>query len=636
MNIKINQENEIVNNSENYIELNYNENRLLIFGNFITLFQNKRFLSKNESIEILKISLNSINHLEKNIRDTIGSCQFILIKKNGFIRIFNSNESPGLFYGIKHDSLYVSTEEIDVSKKLIQNDFNDFELIDYLFKHYKKRNSFNSVIEEVRRLPTSFSLNIEKNFNLSKSCFANLKDFCTDTRSFKDLDSDFKYHLEETINFYYKKSKGSKVYSDLSGGIDSSVITIACKKKNIDITALHHTKDDWITNVASSLLKIINLPVKFIFGDYKKSEELWWSEYKLLNNDESMEKNLGMYPLDSTQCTDLFRKNDLIKFGGACMGQNYQIYPCVYPVFGMLPFVRFILDLKKAFFIRFINTKIFISLLSLPFFSVIIEKIFLTKGTLPKNQKEYLFYISMNGVNFSMPDIDKDIKSISPLFYKEYINYFSDLYLKNFLEKSDYTKITSNKQIKPEKLQQYARLISHNRSVFNDKFLTDKVAKGCNIIEPAFISSFSNFLLKLNVGVREIFFPKGLFFRYFKNELKIDYFKDFIPKTYRFKNIYIHILLMPFRLIKRLIRPKKKSEYNTYSQGILCSKKFKENYHQFLDVENSRIIQKIKNQSLKKIIIKKIKDIKKGNTPLYLACNFVNLEIFLRKAWDKK
>ena len=80
--IKINQDNEIVDNSENFIELDSNGDRLLIFGNFISLFQNKKFLSKNESIEIFKISLNNISQLEKNIRETIGSCQFILKKKN--------------------------------------------------------------------------------------------------------------------------------------------------------------------------------------------------------------------------------------------------------------------------------------------------------------------------------------------------------------------------------------------------------------------------------------------------------------------------------------------------------------------------------------------------------------------------
>ena len=635
MYIKINQENEIINNSDNYIELNSVENKLIIYGNFLSLFQNKKFLTKNESIEILKKHLNDINYLKENIRDTIGSCQFILKKKNGDIDIFNSNESPGLFYGIEENILYISTDEIDVSKKLIKNDFIDYELVDYLFKHYNKRNSFHSVINGVKRLPTSYSLKVEKNLNLSTECIANINDYCTDKRSFKDLDSDFKYYLEETINFYYKNSKGTKVYSDLSGGIDSTVVTIACKNKNIDVTALHHTKDDWIKDIANSLLKIINLPIKFIFGDYKKSEKLWWDEYELLNN-ESMEKNLGMYPLDNTQCTDLFRKNDLIKFGGACMGQNYQIFPCVFPVFGMLPFVRFSLDLKKAFLIRFINTRFFISLLSLPFLSFIFEKIFSIKGNFPKNQKEYLFYLSINGVDFSLPVIDNDIKLISPLFYKRYIDYFSELYLKQFLEISDYEKINNNIKIEVKKLQQYARLISHNRGVFNNKFVIDKEVKGCSIIEPAFISSLSNFLLKLNIGVREIFFPKGLYFRYFKNELKLDYYRDFIPKTYRFKNIFLHVLFMPFRLIKRLIKPKKKSEYNFYSQGILCSEKFKENYHQFLDIENSMIIEKIKNDGLKKIIIKKIKDIKKGDTPLYLACNFVNLEIFLRKACNKK
>ena len=280
------------------------------------------------------------------------------------------------------------------------------------------------MIEGVKRLPTSFSLNIEKNFELSTSCFANLEDYCTDKRSFKDLDSDFKYHLEETLVFVIIK-EALKVYSDLSGGIDSTIVTIACKNKNIDITALHHTKDDWITDIANTLLKIINLPVRFIFGDYKKSDELWWNEYELLNNN-SMEKNLGMYPLDNTQCTDLFRKNDLIKFGGV-VWQNYQIFPCIFCIWNVTV-CKICFNLKKAFFIRFINTKIFINLMSLPFFSVITEKIFLTKGTLPKNQKEYLFYLSINGVDFSMPDIDKDIKLISPLFYKEYMIIFKPLF----------------------------------------------------------------------------------------------------------------------------------------------------------------------------------------------------------------
>ena len=142
-----------------------------------------------------------------------------------------------------------------------------------------------------------------------------------------------------------------------------------------------------------------------------------------------------------------------------------------------------------------------------------------------------------------MPDIDKDIKLISPLFYKEYIDYFSNLYLKQFLDKDDYAKIINNEQIEPKKLQQYARLISHNRGVFNNKFVIDKEVRGCSIIEPAFISSLSNFLLKLNIGVREIFFPKGLYFRYFKNELKLDYYKDFIPKLIVLK-IFIFIFYL--------------------------------------------------------------------------------------------
>ena len=63
MYIKINQYNEIVDNSKNYIELSSNDNKLIIYGNFISLFRNKKFFTKKESLEIFKISLDNTNHL---------------------------------------------------------------------------------------------------------------------------------------------------------------------------------------------------------------------------------------------------------------------------------------------------------------------------------------------------------------------------------------------------------------------------------------------------------------------------------------------------------------------------------------------------------------------------------------------
>ena len=154
--------------------------------------------------------------------------------------------------------------------------------------------------------------------------------------------------------------------------------------------------------------------------------------------------------------------------------------------------------------------------MTIPYFSWLCEKIFNVEGKLPKNQKEYLSYLAINGVDVSLPNFDKDLNSISKDFYNDYINYFSEFYLKNMLEKNDYDKISDGVKIDPLKVQQYSRLISQNRGVFNDKSVTNFENINSIQIEPAFISSLNNFLIKLNIGWREIFFPKGLYFRYFK------------------------------------------------------------------------------------------------------------------------
>ena len=231
MYFEINSSNEILFYNKKYKSIELDNNKLNIYGDFLCLFQNKKFLKETESLEILRSSLKDLNKLQKNILDTIGACQFVLRRSNGDIIIYNSNESPGIFYGKDNKKLYISTSEIDISRKLIKNKINNFELVDYLFRHYNKKNSFRSLIDGVMRLPTSYSLRVENDLTLSSECFSPLNNYCSDKRSLKELDSDFKFYLEETINYYYNKKGNLKLYSDLSAGIDSTVVTIACKKK---------------------------------------------------------------------------------------------------------------------------------------------------------------------------------------------------------------------------------------------------------------------------------------------------------------------------------------------------------------------------------------------------------------------
>ena len=111
--------------------------------------------------------------------------------------------------------MYISTSEIDISRKFIKN--NSFELVDYLFRHYNKK-LFRSLIDGVMRLPTSYSLRVTNDLILSSECFSQINDYSLDKRSFQELDPDFKFYLEETINYYYKRKGNLKLYSDLSAG----------------------------------------------------------------------------------------------------------------------------------------------------------------------------------------------------------------------------------------------------------------------------------------------------------------------------------------------------------------------------------------------------------------------------------
>ena len=73
------------------------------------------------------------------------------------------------------------------------------------------------------------------------------------------------------------------------------------------------------------------------------------------------------------------------------------------------------MNLKKAFY-KIYNDKIIYKINDNSLFSWLCEKIFNVEGKLPKNQKEYLSYLAINGVDVSLPNFDKDLNSISKDF----------------------------------------------------------------------------------------------------------------------------------------------------------------------------------------------------------------------------
>lgn len=632
MNLEIDNNNNLKIDYSDCIQLIKNNNELIIYGEFLSIFSNKKFLSKQDSLDYLKDSIDNIQDLKIKINNIIGSCHLILIDFDKNIYFFNSLESPGVFYGTKDNKLFICLQEIDLAKRLYNNDLNDFEIADFVFRNFNTRSSFKSIINGVNRLPSGFNLIVKKNLNYKLDYHLLVNDYCTDKRGFKELDLDFKFYLESVIKFYRGKYKEFKLFSNLSAGIDSTVVTIACKKIGHN-TAFHLTKDQWIADNAKILSDKIDVPINYIFGEYNKSPEEWWSKYKL-NSDIDMKKNIGIYPIDNIHYLDFFKTEKFIMFGGSAFGQNYQIFPSVFPIFGMHKLTRIIMNIKQGYIFRFLSTKSYISLLKFSFIPKILEKVFSIKGKLASNQKEYLSYLAINSVKPYLPEFDEKVENLPDSFFQKYIDYLSEVNLKNFLKEEDYKRIKNNLKLSNKKIQKYARLISLSRGVFNNKFHNNKTTNHKSIVvDPPFVAPLCNFMLKLNIGFREVFFPKGLHFRYFKNELGWSYFNDFIPRTYYYKSVLLRILTTPYRFFRRSFLKKDLFD-NSYDKNLIKSDNFQKLYLKYFNVDESILLKKIKNKELKEVVRNMYKKVLNGEKiKLYQVFQIINLEIFLREVY---
>ena len=633
--LEIDTNNKINQKEKNFLEITNNNNNLYIYGEIDGFFENKNFLNKEETISILKSNLHDINKIKKNLLNILGKCFILLKTKEDIIYIFNSIESQGFFYASIDGKIYIGTKTIDVLRKFKKYELNDYELINYISLDFNKISTFTTIFENLFRLPSGYFLEIKKKNQIKSHHFYDLNNFCNDKRSLKKLDSEFKFFLEESIKFKYKKNKNLKLYSHLSCGIDSTIVTIACKKLGYDVTALHHTKHEWISNMSKVLSKKIGVKLAFIFGDYNLSINKWWDEYRS-NDDTELKKDLGMLPFANIFMTDFYKKKNFISFGGAALGQNYQIHTGFKPEFGMNTLVRFVQNLKRGFFHRFLSTKAFIYLLNFPIIIKSLELIFNMRGRLPKNQLDYLAFLSVSATTPFLPSFDLKILNLNKELFKGYIDYFTKLYMKNYLDEEDFISLFKNKKtISNSRVQKYARLICFTRGVFNNKYQDQKITN--KIEQPGFFPPFSNFLLSLNIGFREVFFPKALHFRYFKNELKWDYHKDFLPTTYTYKNVFFHTLMFPIRFFKKKINKISINEKKNFSEVITNSDDFKKKYSNLLNINNSKFIPHIKNKDLKKYFTKCYLDIiNEREKSFYRIVQIINLEFFFRELHKDK
>ena len=623
------------NNNINFLNKNnllfQEKEQIYIFGEFIGIYNQKKFLKKDEALNLLKDNIKKNNNINYLISNIIGNCSILLKKVSGDIKIYNSLESSGFFYTKTESKIYITSKELEICKFLKDKNLDEYEIISFIYRHNNKKNSFTSIFENSKRLPSGFYLEIEKNFKTKSETFLNIEEFNKDNRKPKEIDKEFKFLLEGIIKFYLENKKYQKVYSTISGGIDSTAVSIAVKNVNKNVQLLHHTKYDDLEKYIDILALKIKLPVKKIFGNFKKSEKDYWSEYE--NDNEFIKNYLAPLHIENTLLTKTYKNENLITLGGASLGQLYQIFPSIKPIFNMNKLARSIFYIKDGIFVRLISTKFYIKFMDNFLFNFLFKTLINKNFKIPSNQYEYLSFLAIDAVRPIMPS-KNEFGKLSNTIYQDFINRDSEFYLSKILSQEDYNSIKIKKKLSATKLQNYARLISFARGIDVMKFSNNNCENHYKFrqIEPGWTGPLSIFLLNLPIGLHATLKPKDLYFRYFSNELKWDYFRNFIKKTQTHNNSILQTLFFFKNIYMRTISKNKKKNRDIYDDQLINSKEFKNRYSNFLNEKKSILLKKIRNNEIRQWLKEVFYDVNKGKNVDYLqSLQLINLEAFLRE-----
>ncbi len=610
----------------------YGETSFFVYGELLGIFYKEKFFSKKEAEKIMLENFITKRDITRIIEGILGNCIIIIQNKELNIKIFNTIDGGNIFYSIFENKFYFTKSEFEISSLLKNNKISELEIITLIQQHFNRRNSFRSIFEGSKILPTGFYLNIDRNFYYETNTYLNIEDFNNENINLKNVDHKFKEIFENSIKFHIEKFKPKKIYSHLSGGIDSATTSIAIKNLNLNSKCLHHSKLKDLQEDIHILSTKIGLPLEVIFGMYGESKEKWWNEY---NQDcEFIKRYIGCNPLDNIFFTKFYRQNNILSLGGCSLGQNYQIFPSIKPFFNMNKIIRTIFYFRNGIFYRILCTKFFIRFMGNKFFNLFISFFVSKKFQIPKNQFEYLSFLAIDAVR---PFIEKNfLGSLKKFYAKKYYDFYSNLYLKEILNNEDYMKLKKNINLPINKIQNYARLISFSRGVSNQKneFKCYEDYLKLKLLEPGWMAPVNNFLLRLPISTYSVLFPKELYLRYFKNELNWDYHNDFIKKTLKEKNFVIQIFNFLKSIHKKYI--KKEQNIKLYDNEIINSAEFKLRYSKYYEINDSILLKKITNKELHSFIRNLFQNIKSGKgIDLLKAIQVINLEAFLREVFGK-
>ena len=227
-----------LNSDHSYIYLKKTkEKSFYVIGDLIGSIINGKVYNADETFKLI---VDETFILEKICRYLIGSC-YILEIKDASIRVFCSCSSPGIYYTRYNNKLYFHNTEKDIYKKFgLIEQLDEDQLIAHIISHHiLMRTPFDTLFNNIKKCPCGGVLKINNNMNVKTDLFimrniVSLKNNKPSNHLSTQV-TEFGFLLENILELQAEYYKDRKLILSKSGGLDSSVIATALKKKNIKI-----------------------------------------------------------------------------------------------------------------------------------------------------------------------------------------------------------------------------------------------------------------------------------------------------------------------------------------------------------------------------------------------------------------
>lgn len=608
------------------------EYEIYVIGELLGYVDTEKVIEDN-SIVVEQICLNWNNDkaLEKLLSWCIG--KFIVIiytRKEKKIILYNSVIGPGFFYYKIANKLYITNDEKKIASHCLNDGLNEMELIHSICTEQSPPSSpYTSLYNICKRVPGGTRAVIQQNLDLSHKNYL-ISSEVKLGESDKDNYKTFKWIFENTCSILCKKNNNKKIFSTLSGGIDSSVIYLASLKNYHNVFPYHWRKSDILTTTIDLFCNSINSENPIYAG-----HNYCTADSEKVDIDKAISfysKSSGIIGIGNMYLP--FKGTQAAYLTGIGFGCVIQTNGFMRPNFGESLLYRHYQDTVKKKPLRFMFTKTFLDIVNKDKntnYEKILKKLVSPKGyKLPNNVYQYLLFLLITNKLPCCPE--RVLPSALEQYEDGYIKYIEGNILHPLIGKSS-DLIMYQKEIKNlefDKIKRLSRLIRYvvqvQRASLQDSFYEN--AGNFKLLTPAIEGPVVNFFLNMPLSLTDVLKSKRYLFRYFTEEAGYTY-ENLLNQVRKQK--YKMPLKKYLETIKRKLKIiKSDTEGKSHKEILVSSYRFKNDFIPFLNTDKSSLLPLIKDIKLRDFVYTLYKDINSGTLNNFRVINqLLNLEIFI-------